>query len=150
MHAQDLAKISSNSSPLSSTHQAGRQTPLTMLSPSPLLWTETEVDHLELHPSSLPLRPNERAQQHPCISRVPQASPLPHSCTLAANRPPTRSGHVTPDTSRNLTPCSLPVPLVHAREAETTPAPHWRSHSLSLACYDTVPTVEHLRIDRTG
>jgi hypothetical protein len=92
-----------------------------------------EIAHLELPTPSLSPRPSKRVQYPPCTSRVPQASPLPLPCTTTAQPPPTRSGHVCLGTLPIPNSCTLSLPLAHAREPETTPAPYWRSRPYSLA-----------------
>jgi hypothetical protein len=101
--------------------------------PSTPLWTETEADHLGLHPFSLPSRPNERTRPPLCISRVPQASQPPLPCTTTAKLPPTRSEHVTLGMLRKPTLHPSSVTLDHAQLLNTSPAPYWRRRPPPLA-----------------
>jgi hypothetical protein len=101
--------------------------------PFALALAAPEAAHLELPTPSLSPRPSKHAQHPPCTSRVPQASPLPLPSTTTAQPPPTRSGHVCLDTLPILTSRPLSVPLFHACEPETTPAPYWHSRPYSLA-----------------
>jgi hypothetical protein len=101
--------------------------------PFALALVAPEAAHLVLPTPTLSPRPSKHAQHPPCTSRVPQASLLPLPCTTTAQSPPTRSGHVCLDMLPILTSRPLSVPLVHAREPKTTPAPYWRSRPYSLA-----------------
>jgi hypothetical protein len=131
-------------SPLSSTHQAGRHTPPTLLThltaprvqPNPLHRPcSGQGPRSSTSSSTPPLCPSDQTNAR---SSTPALRVFPRRARFHS-RAPTPPKHPQPALATSIWTRAktlhhaLPVPLVHVREPGTTPAPHWRSYSPSLA-----------------